>query len=159
MEDAYVIHGGKPLIGAVTLSGAKNAALKMVIGALLFDGKVILKNVPRIRDLDELLHLFVELGASAEFIDTNTVVIDGAGLKTNTVDLLHGSKIRSTFLLFAPLLRKFKEAHIPNPGGCRIGARPIDRIMNGLKELGGVVEYDHATGFYHAKLAGKTHGS
>ncbi|PIV70967.1 UDP-N-acetylglucosamine 1-carboxyvinyltransferase, partial [Candidatus Roizmanbacteria bacterium CG17_big_fil_post_rev_8_21_14_2_50_39_7] len=104
-------------------------------------------------------HLFTELGATAEFVDTNTVVIDGAGLKTNTVDLLHGSKIRSTFLLFAPLLRKFKEAHIPNPGGCRIGARPIDRIMNGLKELGGIVEYDHATGYYHAKLDGKAHGS
>lgn len=159
MEDAYRIHGGKKLQGAVTLSGAKNAALKMVIGALLFDGKVTLNNVPRIRDLDELLHLFVELGATAEFVDTNTVTIDGSGLKSNTVDLLHGSKIRSTFLLFAPLLKRFKEAHIPNPGGCRIGARPIDRIMNGLKELGGIVEYDHATGYYHAKLAGKTRGS
>lgn len=159
MEDAYRIHGGKKLKGTVTLSGAKNAALKMVIGALLFDGKVTLNNVPRIRDLDELLHLFVELGATAEFVDTNTVTIDGAGLKSNTVDLLHGSKIRSTFLLFAPLLRRFKEAHIPNPGGCRIGARPIDRIMNGLKELGGIVEYDHETGYYHAKLDGKTSGS
>lgn len=159
MEDAYTIQGGKKLVGEVILSGAKNAALKMVIGALLFDGKVTLNNVPRIRDLDELLHLFTELGATAEFIDTNTVVIDGKGLKKNTVDLLHGSKIRSTFLLFAPLLRKFKEAYIPNPGGCRIGARPIDRIMNGLKELGGIVEYDHTTGYYHGKLPGKTHGS
>ena len=159
MEDAYSIHGGKPLKGNVQLSGAKNAALKMVIGALLFDGKVTLNNVPRIRDLDELLHLFTELGATAEFIDANTVVIDGTGLNTNTVDLLHGSKIRSSFLLFAPLLKRFKEAHIPNPGGCRIGARPIDRIMNGLKELGGVVEYDHATGYYHGKLAQKTHGT
>lgn len=159
MEDAYSIHGGKPLKGNVKLSGAKNAALKMVIGALLFDGKVTLNNIPHIRDFDELLHLITELGATAEFIDTNTVVIDGRNLKTNTVDLLHGSKIRSTFLLFAPLLKKFNEAHIPNPGGCRIGARPIDRIMNGLKELGGIVEYDHTTGYYHSKLAGKTHGS
>jgi len=159
MEDAYIIQGGKQLKGEVKLSGAKNAALKMVIAALLFDGKVILQNVPRIRDLDELLHLFTELGATAEFIEENTVVINGEGLKTNTVDLLHGSKIRSTFLLFAPLLKKFKEAHIPNPGGCRIGARPIDRIMNGLKELGGIVDYDHSTGYYHAKLEGKTHGT
>ena len=104
MEDAYRIKGGKKLSGTVKLSGAKNAALKMVIGALLFDGKVTLKNVPRIRDLDELLHLIIELGASAEFIEENTVVLDGSGLKSNTVDLLHGSKIRSTFLLFAPLL-------------------------------------------------------
>jgi len=159
MEDAYRIQGGKKLAGEVKLSGAKNAALKMVIGALMFEGKVTLKNVPRIRDLDELLHLFTELGATAEFIGENTVVIDGSGLKSNTVDLLHGSKIRSTFLLFAPLLKKFGQAHIPNPGGCRIGARPIDRIMNGLKELGGIVEYDHETGYYHAKLPSKTHGT
>jgi len=159
MEDAYQIHGGKQLKGEVILSGAKNAALKMVIGALLFDGKVTLNNVPRIRDLDELLHLIRELGASASFIGPHTVEINGKGLKSNIVDLLHGSKIRSTFLLFAPLLRTFKEAYIPNPGGCRIGARPIDRIVSGLKELGGVVEYDHTTGYYHAKLLGKTHGT
>jgi UDP-N-acetylglucosamine 1-carboxyvinyltransferase len=158
MEDAYIIQGGKTLKGEVVLSGAKNAALKMAIAALLFDGNVVLNNVPRIRDFDELLHLFVELGATAEFKGENTVVINGGGLKSNTVDLLHGSKIRSTFLLFAPLLKKFKEAHIPNPGGCRIGARPIDRIMNGLKELGGIVEYDHTTGYYHATLTDKTHG-
>jgi len=159
MEDAYRIQGGKKLIGEVTLSGAKNAALKMVIGALMFEGKVTLKNIPRIRDFDELLNLLTELGATAEFIEENTVVIEGSGLKSNTVDLLHGSKIRSTFLLFAPLLKRFSEAHIPNPGGCRIGARPIDRIMSGLKELGGIVEYDHETGYYHAKLPQKTHGS
>lgn len=159
MENAYIIHGGKQLKGKVILSGAKNAALKMVIGALLLEGKVTLHNVPRIGDLDELLDLLRELGAEAEFIDANSLMIDGSSLAKNTVDLLHGSKIRSSFLLFAPLLRKFKEAHIPNPGGCRIGARPIDRIMNGLKELGGLVEYDHTTGYYHGRLNGKTHGS
>jgi len=155
MEDSYIIQGGKRLQGTVTLSGAKNVATKTVIAALLFTGRVVLHNIPRIRDIDELIHLITLLGARAEFVGQNTVEIDGTTLKSNTVDLLHGSKIRTSFLLFAPLLHRFGSAHIPNPGGCRIGARPIDRIMNGLKELGGKVEYDHTTGYYHAKMGGE----
>ncbi len=158
MEDSYIIQGGKILNGSVTLSGAKNVATKAVIGALLMKGKVTLHNIPRIKDIDELVHLIQLLGARAEFISDNTIEIDGSSLKSHTVDMLHGSKIRTSFLLFAPLLKRFGEAHIPNPGGCRIGARPIDRIMNGLKELGGFVEYDHTTGYYHAKLSQKTKG-
>ena len=159
MEDSYIIHGGKQLKGNVVLSGAKNVATKTVIGALLFNNKVTLHNIPHIRDIDELLHLITLLGAKAAFVGENTVEVDGSTLTSNTVDMLHGSKIRTSFLLFAPLLHKFNEAHIPNPGGCRIGARPIDRIMNGLRELGGVVDYDHTTGYYHAKTNGKAKGS
>lgn len=158
MEDSYIIQGGKTLTGRVTLSGAKNVATKAVIGALLMKGKVTLHNIPRIKDIDELVHLIQLLGARAEFVSENTIEIDGSTLESHTVDMLHGSKIRTSFLLFAPLLKRFGEAHIPNPGGCRIGARPIDRIMNSLKELGGFVEYDHTTGYYHAKLAQKTRG-
>ena len=159
MEDSYIIHGGKQLKGNVVLSGAKNVATKTVIGALLFNNKVTLHNIPHIRDIDELLHLITLLGAKAAFVGENTVEVDGSTLTSNTVDMLHGSKIRTSFLLFAPLLHRFNEAHIPNPGGCRIGARPIDRIMNGLRELGGVVDYDHTTGYYHAKTNGKAKGS
>lgn len=158
MEDSYIIHGGQSLKGTVTLSGAKNVATKAVIGALLFKGKVTLHNIPRIKDIDELVHLIKLLGAYAEFTEDNTLEIDGSSLTSHTVDMLHGSKIRTSFLLFAPLLHRFGEAHIPNPGGCRIGARPIDRIMNGLTVLGGAVEYDHATGYYHAVLKQKTQG-
>nr|MBP7967400.1 UDP-N-acetylglucosamine 1-carboxyvinyltransferase [Candidatus Woesebacteria bacterium] len=67
MEDAFVIKGGKPLKGHVELSGAKNIALKVLIGALLFDGKVVLHNIPRINDIQELMHLLTLLGAKAMF--------------------------------------------------------------------------------------------
>lgn len=158
MEDAYIIQGGKPLKGAIKLSGAKNVALKAVIAALLFDGVVTLKNIPRIRDIFELLHLIQTLGARAEFTDTNTVLVDSTGLKENKLDFLHASKIRASFMLFAPLLYRFKEASIPNPGGCRIGARPIDRIVNGMKDLGIDVSYNSETGYYKALMNNKPSG-
>ncbi|MFA5137370.1 MAG: UDP-N-acetylglucosamine 1-carboxyvinyltransferase [Patescibacteria group bacterium] len=159
MEDAFIIRGGKKLHGTVTLSGAKNVALKAVIAALLFDGPVVLKNIPRIGDIDELLHLIRILGAYAEFTGVNTVSIDGRNLQENKLDFLHASKIRASFLLFAPLLYKLKHAFIPNPGGCRIGARPIDRIVSGMKSLGIAVSYQTETGYYEARMVGKPEGS
>lgn len=159
MEDAFIIRGGKKLHGTVTLSGAKNVALKAVIAALLFDGPVVLKNIPRIGDIDELLHLIRTLGAYAEFTGANTVSIDGRNLQENKLDFLHASKIRASFLLFAPLLYKLKHAFIPNPGGCRIGARPIDRIVSGMKSLGIAVSYQTETGYYEARMVGKPEGS
>ncbi|MBI2051281.1 UDP-N-acetylglucosamine 1-carboxyvinyltransferase [Candidatus Roizmanbacteria bacterium] len=152
MEDVFIIRGGKPLKGEVLLSGAKNVALKTIIAALLFDSKVVLKNIPRISDVFELVHLIKKLGVWAEFIDQNTLEIDNSALQNNKVDLLHASKIRASFLLFAPLLHRVGECFIPNPGGCRIGERPINRIIDGMKELGISVEYDSNTGYYFAKM-------
>ncbi len=159
MEDSYLIKGGKKLNGEVLLSGAKNAALKMIIASLLFDEKVVLDNVPRINDVIELLHLIKSLGARADFIEKNKVEIDPTSLNLNKVDLLHASKIRVSFMLFAPLLYKFGNCFVPNPGGCRIGARPIDRIVEGMKSLGVEIRYISRTGFYEAKLPDKPKGS
>ncbi len=159
MEDTFIIQGGKPLKGHVVLSGAKNIALKVLIGALLFDGPVVLKHIPRINDIQELIHLLTLLGAKAEFTDTNTVEIDSSTMKSNEVDLLHASKIRVSFMLFAPLLHKFGSASIPNPGGCRLGARSIDRVVEGLKVLGVEVDYHSETGYYNARMNAKPSGT
>lgn len=159
MDDSYRIHGGTPLKGSVQLSGAKNIALKVLIAALLFDGNVVLKNIPKINDILDLLHLLTLLGAKAEFTADNTIEVDGSSINTNKVDLLHASKIRASFLLFAPLLYKFNHVFIPNPGGCRLGARSIDRVIEGLKSLGIVLNYDSNTGFYEASMAKKPEGN
>lgn len=159
MENAYVIKGGKPLTGKVKLSGAKNVALKVIISALMFDNEVILNNVPRINDVFELMHLINLIGGKAEFTGQNRVLVDGRSIKTNVVDLLHGSKIRVSFMFFAPLLYKFKSCLVPNPGGCRIGARPIDRIIDGMKAIGVHVEYDSSTGYYRATANSSVGGS
>lgn len=158
MDDSFIIEGGKKLSGEVKLSGAKNAALKMIIASLLFEEKVTLKNIPRIKDVEELFHLIKSLGAKAEFIEDNTLEIDPRSLNKNKVDLLHASKIRVSFMLFAPLLYKFSECFVPNPGGCRIGARPIDRIIEGMKSLGIVIDYNSENGYYQAKLVTRPEG-
>lgn len=158
MIDSYLIKGGKPLKGEIVLSGAKNVALKTIIAALIFKGDVILKNIPKINDVLDLIDLIKSLGVKADFIEKNTLVINSDNLKNNRVDLQYGSKIRVSFMLFAPLLNRFGECFVPNPGGCRIGARPIDRIINGLIALGIKVNYDSETGYYHAKIVSKPKG-
>ena len=158
MANSYLIKGGKPLKGKVVLSGAKNVALKTIIGALMFKGEVILKNIPKINDVLDLIELIKSLGAKAEFKEKNTLVINSDNLKNNRVDLQYGSKIRVSFMLFAPLLHRFGECFVPNPGGCRIGARPIDRIINGLIALGIKINYDSETGYYQAKIINKPKG-
>ncbi len=158
MADSYIIKGGKPLKGEVILSGAKNVALKTIIVALMFKGDVILKNIPKINDVLDLIELIKSLGATARFTEKNTLIINGDSLKNNKVELQYGSKIRVSFMLFAPLLNHFGECFVPNPGGCRIGARPIDRIIKGLVALGVKIDYDSETGYYHAKIVNKPKG-
>jgi len=159
MSDSYLIKGGKPLKGEVILSGAKNVALKTIIAALMFKGDVILKNIPKINDVLDLVKLIRSLGVKADFTEKNTLVINSSNLKSNRVDLQYGSKIRVSFMLFAPLLHRFGECFVPNPGGCRIGARPIDRIIKGLVALGIIIDYDTETGYYHAKIVDKPKGA
>ena len=157
-NDAYHIIGGKKIKGEINLSGAKNAALKLIIASLLFENKVILENVPQILDIKILLKLIQKLGVKAKFVDKNFLEIDPLTLNYNKVDLFYGSKVRVSFMLFAPLLYRFGECYIPNPGGCRIGARPIDRIILGMKSIGVKVEYSSQTGYYHAQISKKPSG-
>jgi len=158
MNDSYLIKGGKPLKGEVILSGAKNVALKTIIASLMFKGDVILKNIPKINDVLDLIELIKSLGVKADFIEKNTLIINSDSLKSNRVELQYGSKIRVSFMLFAPLLHRYGECFVPNPGGCRIGARPIDRTINGLIALGVKVNYDSETGYYQAKIINKPKG-
>lgn len=159
MEDALIIQGGKQLKGSVRVSGAKNVALKVIIASLMIDGEVTLKNVPRIADVYELLDLIEKLGGKAKFTDQHTVSVDGRMISKDRVDLLHGSKLRVSFMMFAPLLQRFSTCFVPNPGGCRIGARPIDRIIDGMRSLGIKVDYDSTSGYYAAKLQKSPSGS
>lgn len=158
MENAFIVKGGKALKGEVHLSGAKNVALKTLIAGLMFDGPVTLENIPRINDVLELMHLITILGGKAEFTGKNTVVVDGTTLRDKKVDMLHASKIRVSFMLFAPLLHAFKDCYVPNPGGCRLGARSIDRIIEGMEALGVTAIYDSETGYYHASVDTLTDG-
>lgn len=151
IEDAYKIKGGKILKGRVKVSGAKNSAMKAVIASLLFSKPVYLSNIPEIRDIKEVFHIVESLGGKVKK-EEERVFIDPSGIKNNKIDLLHGAKVRVSFMFLAPLLKIFGECYIPNPGGCRIGARPIDRIIEGVKTLGGEAFYDSGTGYYQLRL-------
>ena len=157
MNDSYLIKGGKKLSGEVVLSGAKNASIKLMIASLLFDTPVEITRVPHNQDNTELINLLNDLGVSAK-IEGNIAKIEPQNINNSQVSLLYGSKIRSSFLLFGPLLRKFGKAYIPNPGGCRIGARPIERIIKGFEALGVTMNYHSETGYYEATINGQISG-
>ena len=152
VEDAYIIKGGKPLKGKVRISGAKNIALKVIVASLLFRGDVYFENIPQIGDVFELLYLLKELGGRYKFVKQNSLLINTDKVYLNKVDFLHSSKIRVSYMLLAPLLYRFKEAYVPNPGGCRIGARPIDRVIDGFRNLGVKIKYSSDTGYYKGIL-------
>lgn len=154
MSDAYVITGGKPLSGTVQLSGAKNVALKVIIASLLFDSPVKLTNIPQIADVKELIDLINTLGPKIER-NRGEVDIVPAKITKNTFDLVEAVKMRVSFMLFAPLLIRSGSAIIPNPGGCRLGTRPIDRQVEMMRAFGATVNYDSSTGYYHASLPDK----
>jgi len=154
----FVISGGSPLRGEVFISGAKNVALKTVVAALLTEEEVIIDRVPLIADLFLMVETAKRLGVKIEIDeDRRTLFIRGGTLESNKIPLEVGARIRTSSMFLSPLLSRFGEAIIPNPGGCRIGARPIDRHIEGLREMGAKIYYDPTDGYFHAEAA-RLHG-
>lgn len=154
---SLIINGGRKLKGEVSVSGAKNVALKLIVASLLTDEKVVIKNVPRISDLFILLEIIKELGVSVSF-DEHTVTIQADKLSDYEIPLDAGARIRASSILIAPLLVRLGKVLIPNPGGCRIGARPVDRTIDGLSKMGVSIRYVSQDGYFHAHTKG-LHGA
>lgn len=148
--ETLIISGGTPLRGTLTVGGAKNVALKILIASLLTDEEIVINNVPRLRDVFSLLDVLKSLGVSGTF-DDHTIRIRFFGLTGDpTVPLDIGAKLRTSSMVLGPLLARFGKGNVPNPGGCRLGARPIDRHIEGLRSMGAKIEYDPNDGFFHA---------
>ncbi|MCR5153655.1 MAG: UDP-N-acetylglucosamine 1-carboxyvinyltransferase [Lachnospiraceae bacterium] len=141
--DQYVIKGGIPLQGEVTVSGAKNSALGILAATVLTDEQVCIKNLPDISDIDILLNAIEEIGASVTRKDRNTVLICGANIKQTTIESENVRKIRGSYYLVGSLLGRFKSAGVLMPGGCNIGSRPIDQHLKGFRALGADAEITH----------------
>lgn len=143
--EQYVIKGGTPLVGEVTIAGAKNAALGILAAAVMTDKECIIENVPNVRDTRVLLQAIKEIGATVRYIDEHTVSICG-GTITNVdslcVDDEFIRKIRASYYLLGALLGKYKRSQVALPGGCQIGSRPIDLHVKGFKALGAKVVID-----------------
>jgi UDP-N-acetylglucosamine 1-carboxyvinyltransferase len=140
LADAFVIEGSRRLSGTIRAAGNKNGALPIIAACLLADGPVTLANVPRIRDVDTMLELLVDLGADASWTGLNEVSVDTTGASKSAPDERLGSKIRASFLLAGPLLARFGRASMPPPGGDVIGRRRLDPHLHAFTELGAVMD-------------------
>lgn len=149
--EKFIIKGGKKIKGEVKVSGAKNVALKVLIAACLTDQNVVIKNIPLISDLMVMIDIIKELGGEVEIKD-HSVSIKIKKINSTKIPLDKAAGIRTSFMFIVPLLLRNGSAVIPNPGGCRIGARPIDRIIDGIKKMGVNVYYNSADGYLHAKI-------
>lgn len=147
--EQYVIKGGTPLKGEVEISGAKNAALGILAGAIMSDETVTIENLPNVRDINVLLGAIEDIGATVERLDAHTAKITGHTINRLSVDYEYIKKIRASYYLMGALLGKYKEAEVALPGGCLIGPRPIDLHVKGLKALGADVDVSY--GLWSAK--------
>ncbi len=141
----YVINGGIPLVGEIDISGMKNAALPILASAIMTDETVILENLPDVDDVRVLIETLRSIGATIRYIDRHTVEINGSTIKTCQVEYEFIKKIRASYYLVGALLGKYKQAAVPLPGGCNIGARPIDLHLKGLNAIGGGVSIRYGT--------------
>jgi UDP-N-acetylglucosamine 1-carboxyvinyltransferase len=148
--EKIIINGGKKLTGSITVSGAKNVALKAMVAACLTDQEVTIKNVPLISDFKIMIEIIKDLGGEVKIID-HTAKVQMKKFKKEKILLEEAAKIRTSAMFLAPLLVRMGEAIIPNPGGCRIGARPIDRTIKGLEKMGYSVSYEPKDGFFYLK--------
>lgn len=151
--EKLVVTGGNALSGNVKVSGSKNVALKAVVAACLTSEKVVIHNVPMISDFFVMVDIMKELGGNVT-VEGHTVTIQVENFLRHDIPLDMAAQARTSVLFIAPLLARMKEAIIPNPGGCRLGARPVDRIVDGMENLGAEVTYHSEDGYFHAKTTG-----
>ena len=148
--EQYIMKGGNPLVGEVTISGAKNAALGILAASIMTDEEVLIENLPDVRDINVLLEAIEEIGARVERIDRHTARINAKHIKEVSVDDEYIRKIRASYYFIGALLGKYKSAEVPLPGGCNIGSRPIDQHIKGFRALGAEVEVKRGAVVAHA---------
>lgn len=148
--EQYIIKGGNPLVGEVTIGGAKNAALGILTAAIMTDDDVLIENLPDVRDINVMLEAIEEIGATVERIDRHTVKINASSIHEISVDDEYIRKIRASYYFIGALLGKYRSAQVPLPGGCNIGSRPIDQHLKGFRALGADVKIECGAVQVHA---------
>ena len=134
--DKLIIEGNTKLKGEVEISGAKNAAVAIIPAALLVNGITTIQNVPNISDIRLTCDILNELGAEVKWIDKNTITVDARNLNNSNAPLDMTSKFRASYYLIGSLLGRLGHAEVGLPGGCNLGARPIDQHIKGFELLG-----------------------
>jgi UDP-N-acetylglucosamine 1-carboxyvinyltransferase len=155
--DKFVVHGPCRLQGTVNISGAKNAAVAIIPATLLINGKCHLENVPDISDIRAYLKILESLGSKIEYISKNEMIIDNSNIQNAQASYELTSKFRASYYLLGSLLGRFDNVTISLPGGCKLGARPIDQHIKVLENLGAKVTVKH--GNVYAKRAERLKGT
>lgn len=140
--EQYIIKGGNPLVGEVSIGGAKNAALGILAAAVMSNETVTIENMPNVSDTNVLLQAIASIGAVVDRVDANTVKINGKDIRSLCIDDGFIRKIRASYYLLGALLGKYKKACVALPGGCAIGSRPIDQHLKGFRALGANVRIE-----------------
>jgi len=146
--DKLLIKGGLPLSGEVAISGAKNAALPILCASLLSAEPLHLTNVPHLNDISTMLRLLGEMGVGVTLEGADGLVLDGSGLSNPIASYERVKTMRASILVLGPLLARCGEARVSLPGGCAIGARPVDQHIKGLQAMGADIKVEQ--GYVHA---------
>jgi UDP-N-acetylglucosamine 1-carboxyvinyltransferase len=152
--ESFVIKGGQPLSGTIRPSGNKNAALPIVAASLLADEPVVIRNVPRILDVDTMLELIASTGAGVERLGPNELRIDPRGLHRAGLDPALSARIRASVLLAAPLVARTGHCVLPPPGGDVIGRRRLDTHLLAFRSLGVRASFDRVLELEASRLRG-----
>ncbi len=140
--DKIQIVGGTPLNGEVTISGAKNAALPLIASSILVNGKLNFTNVPNLMDINSMCLLLGDLGATC-MVASGCLEVDGSSIHKIEAEYDLVRKMRASILVLGPLVARFGHAKVSLPGGCAIGARPVNMHLTGLEALGATISLDH----------------
>ncbi len=140
--EKIVITGGTPLKGEVKISGAKNAAVALLPATLLLNGICTLENLPNISDVKIYCEILESLGAKITFVDSNTVTIDSRNITSTSAPLEATRKFRASYYIIGALLGRKGSVTVGMPGGCKLGARPIDQHIKGFEALGAHVDVE-----------------
>ena len=138
----YIVQGGQRLEGAVSISGAKNAAVAILPATLLVDGVCRIENVPDISDVRLLLEILNNMGAKIRRLGRNTLEIDCSHVRNATAPIELVRRIRASYYLIGAELGRFGHARVAMPGGCNFGVRPIDQHIKGFEAMGANVEQE-----------------
>lgn len=155
--EAFKINGGNPLNGEVTISGAKNSALPILMATLLSETPIVIDNVPKLNDINTTVKLLEQLGAEVDWIEDNALRIDASKVDQHIAPYELVKTMRASIMVLGPLLARFGRAEVSLPGGCAIGARPVNLHIHGLKLMGADIEVEN--GYIVAKNTGRLKGA